>query len=153
MSGGGAVFPLQDNQLKAVEPEDNVWLSASAGTGQDAGAFGACVTSACCARMGRAFADSVSDLYQGWRRRRWPTASTLCWRVGRGLPATVLAKELGHLGADIDPATQSRARSLFASVLDCPGGGFSRNRYDPRLRAIPESAISPRKRGSCPARG
>ncbi|MEL7319514.1 MAG: UvrD-helicase domain-containing protein, partial [Pseudomonadota bacterium] len=28
------VFPLKDNQLAAVEPSDNVWLSASAGTGK-----------------------------------------------------------------------------------------------------------------------
>lgn len=24
--GGGLVFPLQDNQLLAADPEDNVWL-------------------------------------------------------------------------------------------------------------------------------
>ena len=30
----GLVFPLAGNQLKAAEPEDNVWLSASAGTGK-----------------------------------------------------------------------------------------------------------------------
>ena len=28
------VFPLKDNQLAAVQPSDNVWLSASAGTGK-----------------------------------------------------------------------------------------------------------------------
>jgi ATP-dependent helicase/nuclease subunit A len=32
--GGGLVFPLQDNQLLAANPADNVWLSASAGTGK-----------------------------------------------------------------------------------------------------------------------
>ena len=30
----GAVFPLQDNQLDAADPQHNVWLSASAGTGK-----------------------------------------------------------------------------------------------------------------------
>ena len=35
MSGANAsVFPLMDNQLLAADPEDNVWLSASAGTGK-----------------------------------------------------------------------------------------------------------------------
>ena len=28
------VFPLKDNQAKAVDPADSVWLSASAGTGK-----------------------------------------------------------------------------------------------------------------------
>ena len=35
MSGAnGSVFPLMDNQLLAADPKDNVWLSASAGTGK-----------------------------------------------------------------------------------------------------------------------
>ena len=122
MSGGGAVFPLQDNQLKAVEPEDNVWLSASAGTGktqvlsarvlrlllredvEPSQILCLTFTKAGAAEM----ANRINAVLARWAR----------------LPATVLAKELGHLGADIDPATQSRARSLFASVLDCPGGGL-----------------------------
>ena len=34
MSGAGAIYPLKDNQLAAANPADNVWLSASAGTGK-----------------------------------------------------------------------------------------------------------------------
>ena len=34
MSG---VFPLQDNQARAVDPARTVWLSASAGTGPKPG--------------------------------------------------------------------------------------------------------------------
>src|SRR3546814_5579386 len=34
------------------------------------------------------------------------------------MDSTTLAKELGHIGADIGPETQARARTLFASVLD-----------------------------------
>ncbi|MEM8726564.1 MAG: UvrD-helicase domain-containing protein, partial [Pseudomonadota bacterium] len=35
MSGAsGAVFPLVGNQREAANPRDNVWLSASAGTGK-----------------------------------------------------------------------------------------------------------------------
>ena len=40
------------------------------------------------------------------------------------LDQVTLAKELGYLGADIDPDSLERARSLFANVLDCPGGGL-----------------------------
>ena len=28
------LFPLQDNQARAVDPQHTVWLSASAGTGK-----------------------------------------------------------------------------------------------------------------------
>ena len=33
----GKVFPLQDNQMHAVQPARTVWLSASAGTGKTQG--------------------------------------------------------------------------------------------------------------------
>jgi ATP-dependent helicase/nuclease subunit A len=120
--GGGQVFPLQDDQLKAADPEDNIWLSASAGTGKTQ------VLSARVLRLllredvvpsqilcltftkaGAAeMANRINAVLARWVR----------------LPVATLAKELGYLGADIDPATQERARSLFASVLDCPGGGL-----------------------------
>ena len=34
MSGAASVHPLHGNQMKAVEPDETVWLSASAGTGK-----------------------------------------------------------------------------------------------------------------------
>lgn len=120
--GGGAVFPLQGNQLLAADPDDNVWLSASAGTGktqvlsarvlrlllrpdvEPSQILCLTFTKAGAAEM----ANRINAVLARWVR----------------LPATVLARELGHLGADFDPATQERARSLFASVLDCPGGGL-----------------------------
>ncbi|MEQ5786871.1 double-strand break repair helicase AddA [Erythrobacter sp. NFXS35] len=123
MSGGnGLVFPLQGNQLLAAEPQDNVWLSASAGTGKTqvlsarvlrllllpdvAPSQILCLTFT---KAGAAeMANRINAVLARWVR----------------LPATALAKELGHLGADIDPASLERARSLFASVLDCPGGGL-----------------------------
>lgn len=124
MSGGGngLVFPLRDNQLTAAEPEANVWLSASAGTGktqvlsarvlrllllpdvEPSQILCLTFTKAGAAEM----ANRINAVLARWVR----------------LPAAVLAKELGYLGADIGPATQERARSLFASVLDCPGGGL-----------------------------
>lgn len=124
MSGGanGNVFPLQDNQLTAAEPEVNVWLSASAGTGktqvlsarvlrlllrpdvEPSQILCLTFTKAGAAEM----ANRINAVLARWVR----------------LPVAVLAKELGYLGADIGPETQERARSLFASVLDCPGGGL-----------------------------
>ncbi len=40
------------------------------------------------------------------------------------LDETRLAGELKAIGADIGPAELARARTLFAAVLDCPGGGL-----------------------------
>ncbi|RNJ61675.1 MAG: double-strand break repair helicase AddA [Porphyrobacter sp. IPPAS B-1204] len=120
--GGGLVFPLQDNQLKAAEPEDNVWLSASAGTGK---------TQVLSARVLRLLLRE--DVTPGQILCLTFTkagAAEMANRINAvlarwvRLPAVALARELGYLGADIDPATQERARSLFASVLDCPGGGL-----------------------------
>ncbi|MEO0058022.1 MAG: double-strand break repair helicase AddA, partial [Pseudomonadota bacterium] len=119
---GGLVFPLKDNQLKAAEPEDNVWLSASAGTGK---------TQVLSARVLRLLLRE--DVTPGQILCLTFTkagAAEMANRINAvlarwvRLPAAALARELGYLGADYGPATQERARSLFASVLDCPGGGL-----------------------------
>lgn len=123
MSGGnGKVFPLQDNQRLAAEPLDNVWLSASAGTGK---------TQVLSARVLRLLLrEDVAPSQILCLTFTKAGAAEMANRINAvlarwvRLPATALAKELGHLGADIGPATQERARSLFASVLDCPGGGL-----------------------------
>ena len=121
-ASGGLVFPLKDNQLLAADPEHNVWLSASAGTGK---------TQVLSARVLRLLLRE--DVVPGQILCLTFTkagAAEMANRINAvlarwvRLPAISLAKELGHLGADIDPATQERARSLFASVLDCPGGGL-----------------------------
>ena len=118
----GKVFKLHDNQALAVDPQESVWLSASAGTGKTQ------VLSARVLRLllqkdvdpsqilcltftkaGAAeMATRVNDVLANWVRMK-PTA---------------LARDLIAIGAPHDSATQSRARSLFASVLDCPGGGL-----------------------------
>ncbi len=118
----GAVYELKSNQLKAVTPEESVWLSASAGTGktqvlsarvlrlllepnvEPADILCLTFTKAGAAEM----AVRINDVLARWVR----------------LDAAILAKELGYVGADIGPETQARARTLFASVLDCPGGGL-----------------------------
>ena len=118
----GLVFPLAGNQLKAAEPEDNVWLSASAGTGK---------TQVLSARVLRLLLrEDVSPSQILCLTFTKAGAAEMANRINAvlarwvRLPSVTLAKELGYLGADIGPATQERARSLFASVLDCPGGGL-----------------------------
>lgn len=123
MSGGnGLVFPLQDNQLLAADPEDNVWLSASAGTGK---------TQVLSARVLRLLLrEDVSPSQILCLTFTKAGAAEMANRINAVLArwvrlnAGTLGKELKHLGADFSPATQERARTLFASVLDCPGGGL-----------------------------
>ena len=116
------VFPLKGEQRDAVEPNDNVWLSASAGTGKtqvlsarvlrlllrpdvDPGQI-LCLTFT---KAGAAeMANRINAVLARWVR----------------LEDTKLYMELEHLGADPTPEARDRARTLFASVLDCPGGGL-----------------------------
>ena len=118
----GAVYPLKDNQLDAANPRDNVWLSASAGTGK---------TQVLSARVLRLLLTPGVDPSQilcltftkaGAAEMAERINSVLARWVR--LDAGTLGKELNHLGAPIDPDTQAHARTLFASVLDCPGGGL-----------------------------
>ena len=123
MSGGnGLVFPLMDNQLLAADPEDNVWLSASAGTGK---------TQVLSARVLRLLLrEDVAPSQILCLTFTKAGAAEMANRINAvlarwvRLPETALFKELGFLGAPQDDTTRDRARSLFASVLDCPGGGL-----------------------------
>ena len=116
------VFPLFGDQRAAVEPAETVWLGASAGTGKTQ------VLSARVLRLllqplvrpeqilcltftkaGAAeMATRVNEVLASWVR----------------LDATKLGVQLEHIGADTGPDTRERARSRFAAVLDCPGGGL-----------------------------
>ncbi|MXP46815.1 double-strand break repair helicase AddA [Altererythrobacter luteolus] len=118
----GRVFPLQENQALAVDPQESVWLSASAGTGKTQ------VLSARVLRLLlRQSVDPSQILCLTFTKAG---AAEMATRVNEVLAnwvrmkPEVLAKDLRAIGAPIDEATQSRARSLFASVLDCPGGGL-----------------------------
>jgi len=118
----GAVFQLKNNQLRAADPDNNVWLSASAGTGK---------TQVLSARVLRLLlrrdVDPSQVLCLTFTKAG---AAEMANRINAVLARWVrlepgaLGKELSYLGADIDPDTQSRARTLFARVLDCPGGGL-----------------------------
>ena len=118
----GRVHELKDNQLRAVDPQHSVWLSASAGTGK---------TQVLSARVLRLLLDKDTDPSQILCLTFTKAgAAEMAVRINQVLArwvrmdSTTLAKELGHIGADIGPEAQTRARTLFASVLDCPGGGL-----------------------------
>ena len=118
----GKVYPLKDAQALSVNPSDSVWLSASAGTGK---------TQVLSARVLRLLLEPGADPSQILCLTFTKAgAAEMAVRVNAVLARWVrmdaarLAKELGDLGAPIDPETQARARSLFARVLDCPGGGL-----------------------------
>lgn len=118
----GKLFPLQDNQRHAVDPQDSVWLSASAGTGK---------TQVLSARVLRLLlrpdVRPENILCLTFTKAG---AAEMATRVNEVLARWVrmddaeLAGELDKIGADMGPETVSRARTLFASVLDCPGGGL-----------------------------
>ena len=122
VSGKKLVYPLSENQALAVDPVDSVWLSASAGTGK---------TQVLSARVLRLLlrpdVDPSQILCLTFTKAGAAEMST---RVNEVLASWVrmgaaeLAADLKAIGAPIDDPTVSRARTLFASVLDCPGGGL-----------------------------
>ncbi|WP_338465700.1 double-strand break repair helicase AddA [Novosphingobium sp. ZN18A2] len=120
--GVSKVFPLKDNQARAVDPMRTVWLSASAGTGK---------TQVLSARVLRLLLQQdVEPEHVLCLTFTKAGAAEMATRVNDVLARWVrlddarLAAELNHIGAPVDDATRKRARSRFAAVLDCPGGGL-----------------------------
>ncbi|HAU21372.1 MAG TPA: double-strand break repair helicase AddA, partial [Erythrobacter sp.] len=118
----GAVYKLTDSQRQAVDPEQSVWLSASAGTGK---------TQVLSARVLRLLLKKHVDPSQILCLTFTKAgAAEMAVRINAVLARWVrldevqLRKELAHLGASSETETRERARTLFASVLDCPGGGL-----------------------------
>jgi ATP-dependent helicase/nuclease subunit A len=119
---GGKVYELKGAQREAADPGGSVWLSASAGTGKtqvlsarvlrlllEPGVHPSQILCLTFTKAGAAeMAVRVNEVLARWVRLKGP----------------VLAKELLDIGASNSPETQGRARTLFASVLDCPGGGL-----------------------------
>ncbi|WP_284125192.1 double-strand break repair helicase AddA [Parerythrobacter aestuarii] len=122
MSGKQLVYPLRDQQSEAVEPRDSVWLSASAGTGK---------TQVLSARVLRLLlkedCEPESILCLTFTKAG---AAEMATRVNEVLASWVrmdddaLKKDLEAIGARCGPEEQARARTLFAKVLDCLGGGL-----------------------------
>ncbi|WP_338445914.1 double-strand break repair helicase AddA [Pelagerythrobacter marensis] len=118
----GKVYPLHGSQRQAVDPRECVWLSASAGTGK---------TQVLSARVLRLLLQPDTDPSQILCLTFTKAgAAEMAVRVNEVLArwvrmdAASLASELKAIGAPFDPETQARARTLFASVLDTPGGGL-----------------------------
>ncbi len=122
MSGPAKVWPLSGHQLPAVDPRETVWLSASAGTGK---------TQVLSARVLRLLLQGdVTPSQIICLTFTKAGATEMAGRINEVLASWVrakpeaLAKDLKAIGADFSPPVQDRARTLFAQVLDCPGGGL-----------------------------
>lgn len=122
MSGPATVHPLHGNQMRAVDPRDSVWLSASAGTGK---------TQVLSSRVLRLLLqEGVSPSQVLCLTFTKAGATEMAARINGTLAEWVRLEEtqlflrLDAIGAPTDPETMARARTLFAAVLDCPGGGL-----------------------------
>jgi len=112
---------LEGEQLRASDPRDLVWLSASAGTGK---------THVLTARVLRLLLSKVAPETILCLTFTKAGAAEMADRIHARLASWVrlkdstLKKELFALGERDDPASIRFARTLFASVLDAPGGGL-----------------------------
>ena len=124
MSASRTVAPLpqlRGEQLRASRPEAHVWLSASAGTGK---------TQVLAARVFRLLLRGVEPSAILCLTFTKAGAAEMASRINRQLAAwvrmapTELFRDLDALGEPGTPAQQAVARTLFAKVLDAPGGGL-----------------------------
>ena len=112
--------PLLGNQAAASDPESHVWLSASAGTGK---------TQVLAARVFRLLLRGVDPAAILCLTFTKAGAAEMAHRISQRLaawvrmPVTELGKDLAALGERATSDMQERARTLFARVLDAPGGG------------------------------
>ncbi len=116
-----ALQRLKNDQAAASDPQRHVWLSASAGTGKthvlSARVFrlllrGVDPAAILCLTFTKAGAAEMAERVAS-RLARWVRLST-----------PELKADLFALGEDVnDAALLARARTLFARVLDAPGGG------------------------------
>jgi ATP-dependent helicase/nuclease subunit A len=123
VSGDNRALPLlKGNQAAASAPDAHVWLSASAGTGK---------TQVLTARVFRLLLRGVDPRAILCLTFTKAGAAEMAGRISARLAAWVrmpendLKKDLFALGEDhLDPRRTAYARTLFAKVLDAPGGGL-----------------------------
>ncbi|PEQ11430.1 double-strand break repair helicase AddA [Novosphingobium sp. PC22D] len=122
MSGPARIFPLHGNQMEAVRPDDTVWLTASAGTGK---------TQVLSSRVLRLLLQPDVEPSQILCLTFTKAgAAEMASRINTTLAEWVrlsdidLFGRLEAIGAPAGEAEKARARTLFAKVLDCPGGGL-----------------------------
>jgi len=112
---------LEGDQLRASQPRDHAALSASAGTGKTH------VLTARVMRLLLAGVDPASVLCLTFTKAG---AAEMAERIHSRLAYWVrlkeadLGRELVALGEDPGPEARARARTLFARVLEAPGGGL-----------------------------
>jgi ATP-dependent helicase/nuclease subunit A len=112
---------LTGNQAEASRPDMHVWLSASAGAGK---------TQVLAARVFRLLLSGVDPAAILCLTFTKAGAAEMAERISRRLAAWVrmkdedLFRDLQALGEDAGPAQRATARTLFARVLDAPGGGI-----------------------------
>ncbi len=112
---------LAGDQLRASSPRDHAALSASAGTGKTH------VLTARVLRLLLSGVDPASILCLTFTKAG---AAEMAHRIHERLAYWVrlkdaaLAGELAALGEAVGPEMRERARTLFARVLDAPGGGL-----------------------------
>lgn len=120
-SGASRLYPLTPDQAAASAPDRHVWLSASAGTGKTQ------VLSARVYRLLLSGTDPGAILCLTFTKAG---AAEMADRISATLARWVraepeeLAADLKALGEDFGPEAKARARTLFARVLDAPGGGL-----------------------------
>ncbi len=116
------IHDLTKPQMEAVQPSDNIWLSASAGTGK---------TQVLSARVLRLLLEKdvrPEDILCITFTKAG--AAEMANRINKRLASWVrmknstLGRELASIGADNSEESRNRARQLFASLLDAPGGGL-----------------------------
>jgi len=122
MSKPGSLATLDPRQGAAADPESHVWLGASAGTGK---------TQVLSARVLRLMLDGVSPEAVLCITFTKAGAAEMAHRIHERLAAWVrmddgdLRLDLRALGLEWDrPGLMTRARSLFATVIDSPGGAI-----------------------------
>lgn len=116
------LHPLIPAQRAAVQPEENVWLSASAGTGK---------TQVLTARVIRLLLEEKVEpenlLCITFTKAG---AAEMAERINQRLASwvqledTALFRDMEAIGAKSGPEYRQRASELFAKVLDAPGGGL-----------------------------
>lgn len=119
MSGPVRVHPLRPEQAAAADPDAHAWVAASAGTGKTQ------VLAARVLRLLLAGVPAQAILCITFTRA---AAAEMQGRVMRRLAywaraeEQLLAAELAAIGEADDLATRTRARRLFAQLLDAPQG-------------------------------
>ncbi|MBN8843701.1 MAG: double-strand break repair helicase AddA, partial [Sphingomonadales bacterium] len=122
MTKAAGLATLDPRQGAAADPESHVWLGASAGTGK---------TQVLSARVLRLMLDGVSPEAILCITFTKAGAAEMAHRIHERLAAWVrmddgdLRLDLRALGLEWDrPGLVTRARSLFATVIDSPGGAI-----------------------------